>query len=132
MSAALITSEVKAAQQEHPDWSFEQAWDFVESNRPELFSHSSAEGNRIRAKGRPEAELVQAQHQAKVERLARHLMSKNPRMTMGQALESVKYSLPRIEAEIKKIGRAALKAVEEPWPKGKMLMVRGSEGFFVE
>lgn len=115
MSAAMISSEVKAVQKEHPDWPFDRCWDFVESNRPELFSHSTVEGNRLRAKQRPGAELVQAQQQVKIERIARHLMQRNPAMTRGQALEATRFALPRVQAEIKELGRqAAAKAWDGP------------------
>lgn len=136
MSAALISMEIKALQKEHPDWTFEQAWDHVESNRPEIFSHSTVEGNRVRAKERPGEELVQAQQQVKIERIARHLMGRNPALTFGQALETTRLALPRVEAEIKEICRQAerparVEAVDEPWPKGKLLLICGSEGTYV-
>jgi hypothetical protein len=100
---SALDDELKIVRAANPLWSFEQCWSHVESHRPSLFS-STIEMNRLRAKERPGVELVKAQQQAKIERIARYLMQRNPAMTMGQALESTRLALPRVQAEVKEIG----------------------------
>lgn len=68
---------------------------------------------------------------ARVERIARALMVKKPRMSLAEAVSIVRLASPR-PATVK--AQTTVRSVEpedEPWPAGKMLLIRGSEGTYV-
>jgi hypothetical protein len=126
-----LADEVKAVQTSHPGWSFERAWAFCEANRPELFVQRSAESNRIQAKLAPEVNREKWKAEAHVEVIARRLMARDSRLTFGRALEITRNCLHRVQAEIKDLLGQSVKAVESK-PKGRMLLIRGSEAEYID
>jgi hypothetical protein len=62
-----------------------------------------------------------------VESIARRLMARDRSLTFGVALEITRNCLPRVQAEIADLVKAS-----EPKPKPRMLLIRGSEGTYVD
>jgi hypothetical protein len=126
-----LAEEIKAVRTAHPSWSFQESWNFLETTRPALFAQSSAESNRIQAKLAPQLEREAYAKSAHVEVIARRLMARDSRLTFGRALEITRICLPRVQSEIEDLLRQPVKAVE-PEPKGRTMLIRGSEGTYVE
>jgi hypothetical protein len=107
-----IGDEVKAVRKLHPSWSFEQSWNHVMALKPELEA-SSAESNRVAAKLAPQKEQEARSKFEHVEAIARQLMQRNRKLTLGAALEITRTCLPGVQAGIKDLLRQSVKA-EEP------------------
>jgi hypothetical protein len=65
---------------------------------------------------------------SKIESVARRLMQRNPQLTFGAALEITRNCLPRVEAEIADLLRQPVEAK----PKGRTMLIRGSEGTWID
>jgi hypothetical protein len=76
----------KLIKAQNPTWTFEKSWNQAKALRPDLVESSTAEENRIEAKLAPGRELEKCKTQARVEAEARQLMSREPRLTFGEAL----------------------------------------------
>jgi hypothetical protein len=116
-----LLDEVKAVQRTHPGWSFQAAWDHVMALRPELAA-STAESNRVAAKLVHGKEQEDREEFARVEGIARRLMDRNRKLTFGAALGIVRLCSPK---------PVEVKAAEQK-PKPRTLLIRGSEGTYVD
>jgi hypothetical protein len=125
-----LADEIQAVRKLHPTWSFEQSWNHVMALKPGLEA-STAESNRVAAKLAPQKEKEMRGQFEHVESIARRLMARDGRLTFGRALEITRICLPGVQAEIKDLLRQSVKAVESE-PKGRMLLIRGSEGTYVD
>jgi hypothetical protein len=63
--------------------------------------------------------------------MARRLMARDRSLTFGVALERVRLCLPGVQAEIKGLLQQSVKAVESK-PKGRTMLIRGSEGTWID
>src|SRR5258708_3001497 len=98
--SATIAEEVKAVRVAHPSWSFEESWNHVMAAQP-WRSAKSAEANRVLAKHQPEKEREKRENYLRLEAVAEHLLRKNPRMTMSEALEIARVGLPSARAWVR-------------------------------
>jgi hypothetical protein len=128
---STLNDEVKLVRAANPSWDFQTAWDHITKTQPWRFT-KSAETNRILAKHQPEKEIEDRAKFEHIEAIARRLMQRNPRLTFGAALEITRNCLPRVRAEISDLVRRSVKAVETKPKKGRMLLIRGSEGTYID
>jgi hypothetical protein len=83
----ILSQIVAATQEAHPSWSFQQAWDHVLAVQPGLANTSAAEENRHTPKEVHHRELAKYKATCQLEVQARLLMSANPTLTFGTALQ---------------------------------------------
>jgi hypothetical protein len=108
-------AEVKAVQKAR-GWDFTRAWSHVMAEQP-AFARSSS----TKVDGR-EADRSYARIEAAAKRL---VAESGGRLTMGEALRRARSECPEV------VKPAEIKAVE-PKPKPRMLLIRGSEGTYVD
>ena len=84
---SVLGEVVKATQEAHPGWSFEESWNYVLSVQPRLANTTTAEQNRHSSKEGHRRELDKFKAHCELEVQARMLMSANPRLTFGSAID---------------------------------------------
>jgi hypothetical protein len=128
---STLSDEVKSLRASNPDWDFQTTWDHITKTQPWRFT-KSAEANRILAKHQPQKQKEDRAKFEHVECIARRLMARDRSLTFGTALERVRLCLPGAQAEIKGLlQRSKVKATESK-PKGRTMLIRGSEGTYVD
>ncbi len=119
---------VKLVHAQNPTWTFEESWSHAETIYPALVPSSSAASSRVDASAAPHlVEREKWRSQARIEAEARSLMARDPRLTMGVALERA-----RSGASLAQANHVQSVPEIEPKPKGRMLLIRGSEGTWVD
>ena len=105
-----IGEAAKLVKSQHPTWTFEQSWSYAEVVFPNLVKSSTTGSNGVTAK---------PFHQ--VEAAARVLMAADPLLPFSVALVRARGEMSRPE----------IRAVE-PKPKGRTMLIRGSEGIYLD
>jgi hypothetical protein len=113
-----VRAVVLETQAANAGMSFEEAWDVLEDRvKPFMAGGASMSVALVLANGPPAAR----EEFARVEGIARHLMAKNPRMTIGEATSIARLASPKL---------VTVKAVEPE--KGRRMLIRGCVGTYVD
>jgi hypothetical protein len=127
---SALDEEIKAVRASNPSWTFEETFAHISKTQPCRFTKSAA-ACRLEAKAAPQKEIEARERFSKIESVAMRLMARDRSLTFGVALERVKLCLPGVQAEIEGLLRQSVKAVE-PKPKPRMMLIRGSEGTYID
>lgn len=131
-----LLDELKLVRASNPDWSYDQAWAAVTAKKA-LPCDLGAAARAVQAET-PGLSFEEAWDIVEAEALP-HLRKNE---TVGMALIRARKEKPKVWDgetqdfdqwfdDVQKRIAGRVEAIEEPWPAGKLLLIRGSEGTYV-